>query len=666
MKRKVLALVFGVVIVGLFFINQYIKVTHHMNVFQFYFDKQTLTQEDRDFLQAHGPIVYGSDNNSPPLRYVEPGTDQYKGIVIDYLRALSIELGTEIVFQPMVWQDALEALKVGQIDICDMYATKSRAEIYLFSDPVYYQRGVILVKAGDTRVKSVADLKGLKVAIQRGDYAYEFIKNHVNDLDVVFTNDYEENMGLMISGQVDALVGDEPVISYFLGLNDITEQFDIVDEPLYELPSVFSLPKSEKRLQLLINKGIFALNQKNTINKIQQKWFGISTPIGSDNSLQKLTLVIAGLILLILFAISVVLLWNFELKKAVDERTKALEISRDNLQIIIDGLHHMIVVVDEDQNVISSNRLFRQLFKTESEIHRLPQLDDYFTQMSEDQLHKILTSSEGSEWTIKGRTYMMSPIAIRYDETPGLSTLLLIEDITNRKVSEAHMLQDNKMAAVGQLATGVAHEIRNPLGLIRNYAFLLRKKGPDPVLLNQSLDVIEESVDKASSIIDNLLNFSRLSDEKVHTIPLKAFIENVIELNDKLMNRSGVTCQLVLEEVVITTKEESLKHILINLINNAIDAISSTGRLTLWLFKESDLVHIHVIDTGSGMTPETKEKMFDPFYTTKKVGEGTGLGMYIVYTELAKMNGQLTVHSKEGRGTIFKIILSDLKEGHHA
>ena len=169
-------------------------------------------------------------------------------------------------------------------------------------------------------------------------------------------------------------------------------------------------------------------------------------------------------------------------------------------------------------------------------------------------------------------------------------------------------------------------------------------------------------MDKASSIIDNLLNFSRLSDDNAHYVHLKPVIENVIQLNEKLMNKSHMKCQLILEDIAINIQEESLKHILINLINNALDAMPHGGQLTIWLKSNTVGPSIHIIDNGIGIEDDTREKLFDPFFTTKEVGEGTGLGLYIVYNELHKVGGKIEVKSKVGKGTIFKVQLKKENE----
>lgn len=634
------------------------------NIGKLLFSAHKLTDEDREYLKAHGPIYYGSDNNSPPLRFYDLNTDEYKGIVIDYLRALSIELETEIVMTPMVWEEALLALKRGKTDICDMYPSRERAEIYLFSDPIYYQRGVILIPKSEKSISSYKDLSGKKVAIQSGDYAFEFLNERVKGVRYDFGADYEVNLKKLISGEVSAIVGDEPVISYFLDLYEMNDDFHIVDEPLYELPSVLSLHITDKKLMNIINKGIYALNEKEIIDKIQQKWFGISTPIGSTTDAKEFTTtLLLAIAISSIFAIGS-MVWNFGLKKAVLEQTNALNMSKNNLQKLLDGLNQLIAVISSDSKVHSGNALFYDFFNRtlNSEFY----LDAIIPNFSKEWARQLIDHNETCEMILKGRTYQVVSYPVQYENKPNVTTMLLFEDITDKKLNEKRLLRENKMAAVGQLATGVAHEIRNPLGLIRNYLYLLKKNPNDLALEQKAFEVIEDSVDKASTIIDNLLNFSRLSNDEVKSVALKALIEKLVQLNEKALYKKNVNLNLILEDVKIDTHEESLKHIFINIINNGLDAILDKGQLTISLKATDRGAVVHFIDNGIGMTESTISKLFDPFFTTKNLGEGTGLGLYIVYNELSKMGGKVDVLSKLGKGSIFKITLIDESEGKRA
>lgn len=655
MSRKQIKQILLIIVMLLLVSNWGLMASTNRSLWHYIVGKDQLTDEDRAYLKAHGPIVYASDNNSPPLRFFDESTNQYVGIVVDYLGALAIELETEIQLRPMVWGDALESLKRGESDLCDMYPSEKRSGIYLFSDPIYYQRGVILVRKDDNSILNAKDLSHKTVALQTGDYAHEFLTKNVPDIQYRFGIDYEVNLQKLIDGKVDAIVGDEPVISYFIDQYGLTDAFKIVDEPLYELPSVLSLNLSDKKLQQIINKGIKQLTEKKLIEKIQQKWYGISTPIGSPNQVKPFT---AGFVTVIFVTTGIaifIFVWNLGLKKAVDEQTKALQMSKDNLQNLLDGLKQWIVVVSNDLQIHSGNASFYAFFG--KEVKENTHLDHLIPGISNALKTRWIYAYECTELIVKGKTFLVTPCPVQYDDRPYVTTMLIFEDITDKKISEKRMLRENKMAAVGQLATGVAHEIRNPLGLIRNYIFLMKKKPDDVVLKEQAITVIEGSVDKASEIIDNLLNFSRLSNETQTSVDLKQFLQNLVQLNDKLMNKKKLKCHLVLDEVSIITNEEALKHIFINLISNAVDAISETGHLTIWLKKAKHGAVVRVIDTGHGMNEATIGKLFDPFFSTKNVGEGTGLGLYIAYSELNKIGGKIDVISKVGKGSIFIVQL---------
>ena len=197
-----------------------------MNAFDMFFSNHQLTSAEREYLKARGPLIYGSDDNSPPLRFYDSASMEYKGLAVDYLRALAIELETEIQFKPMIWDDALKALEKGETDLCDMYPSKNRDSIYLFSNPIYYQRGILVVPKHHQDIKSVSMLSGKKIALQRGDYVHEYLQNSDLKLEFVFTRDYEESIVLLLSGKVDAIAGDEPVISYFIAKRNLANSVD--------------------------------------------------------------------------------------------------------------------------------------------------------------------------------------------------------------------------------------------------------------------------------------------------------------------------------------------------------------------------------------------------------------------------------------------------------
>ena len=392
-------------------------------------------------------------------------------------------------------------------------------------------------------------------------------------------------MNLLKDNRVDAVVGDEPVISYFMQQLNMKDGYKMLDRPLYEKECVLALPKEERTLLNIINKGIYNLKKKDTMVKIQQKWFGISRPIVKDKATQRFMLIIAFFTVIISMASYLFTVWNKELKNQVEKRTRELDRSKKDLEITFDGLPHFMVVLDDNCNIVSTNKSFCE-FEKQYKYEIIGKSCMHFNGIVNMDCNDCIVKRSfldgqhnSKEITFKEKLYEINTFHLDDDTNSKQRVLVMIRDITKIRISEQQLLQSNKMAAVGQLAAGVAHEIRNPLGVIRNYCYVLKNN------INQGLDdkakpivVIEKSVKKIAGIIDNLLNFSRITDEGVADIELETFIRNVLELNSKLMDRKNIKTELICsEKMYLHFNEEALKHVLINLISNAVDAMPEGG-----------------------------------------------------------------------------------------
>ncbi len=670
MKRRIIVTILIFIVVTTIFVDKYMQVEYNFGILEYVTKSTQLTSEERAWLDAHGPLIYGSDSSTPPMRYVDPISEQYRGVTIDYLQALSIELETEIILKPMVWSKALSELEKGNTDICDMFPSEQRSKVYLFSDPINFQRTIIVIPKTEENIENMFDLIGKRVAAQRGDYVNEFLNNNVEGIHFYHVPDYSDLLKQLESGTVDAVVGDEPVLSYYLEEYGLSDEYRIVEQPLYELHSVFSMPKDEEILQDILNKGIYALKQKKTMRKIQQKWFGISEPITSENSDEKLLLIVSFFMLNIILASYLFFTWNSELKEEVDTRTDELKVSRNDLQTTFDSLTHLMAVLDSDMNIITVNKAFCDNLHIDKQVA----LGSNFNALEglphasiiRDVVSKSLEKRKKAEIEIEhnSQTYQISTFPLIEGETASNRLLVMIQNVTDLRLAEQQVLQASKMAAIGQLAAGVAHEIRNPLGLIRNYIYFLKKTEDVSIeMRDKSFEQIESAVEQASQIIDNLLNFSRISDNRITTVNMFAYLKDMIELNHKVMEKRDVIYRIDIDpNLNWAILEESLKSLLINLISNSVDAMPEGGRLTLSGWTQNDRLILTCQDTGIGMSEQDKDKIFNPFFTTKQTGEGTGLGLYIAYNQIQKMNGSITVESTQGVGTTFRIELPQLKE----
>ena len=144
MKRNIIIAVILIIFLNIFLVTVYYSLTSNINIFDHLLKRNRITKEEKSWLDEKGVLIYGSDRNSPPLRYVDSESGQYIGLVVDYVNALSIELGIEIKLEPLIWSHALKKLKNGETDFSDMFPSKERSEKFLFSNSIYNLRGIIV------------------------------------------------------------------------------------------------------------------------------------------------------------------------------------------------------------------------------------------------------------------------------------------------------------------------------------------------------------------------------------------------------------------------------------------------------------------------------------------------------------------------------------------
>ncbi|HMM19873.1 MAG TPA: transporter substrate-binding domain-containing protein [Selenomonadales bacterium] len=672
MKKKTICFFLAAGLLLLWLLNQYIQNAYDINLFQYVSYSRGLSAEEREWLSRHGPIIYGADKSTPPLRYQDDENQQYKGIVIDYVNSLSIELGVEIKLRPLVWQDALANLEAGKTDMCDMFPSEQRARKYLFSNSIYNLRGIILKQADDDRLNGLADLAGKKVAAARGDYSVEFLSARVANIDFRYTDDVLTAIQLLHGGAVDAVVGDEPVVSFYAEKLGWKDSLRIVDKPLYEQNVILAVPKTKPQLVAILNKGIFAIKQKSVLEKIQQKWFGISAPI-LQQQVSKTTFILAAVLsILAMMILFLLYIANEKLKNEVSKRTEELYLSRDDLQKTFDGIPYFMVVFDRDLTIMNVNKAFSLYIglpaaaitgKNWRELGGLGRDEALQTWILQTFSGR---SEQSGELRHGGSVFQVNTFPLLDKERKVIKVVAAIQDVTELRISQKQFLQESKMAAVGQLAAGVAHEIRNPLGLIRSYIYILREEvGREKDNARKAIAVVEDSVERASGIIDNLLAFSRISGDSLERVDVGRLIKNILILEQKILQKQKIAVEYHgSPDVVCVMNQESLKHVLINLIANAIDAMPAGGTLTIRC-ELREFLHFVVADSGVGIPSEHLDSIFHPFFTTKPPGKGTGLGLYIAYNEVQKLGGEIRVASEPGKGTSFEVMLPLVKESLH-
>jgi len=263
-------------------------------------------------------------------------------------------------------------------------------------------------------------------------------------------------------------------------------------------------------------------------------------------------------------------------------------------------------------------------------------------------------------------------------------TILLVSILTTRHVvrvikdrdAEAdqlgrQLMEAGKMASLGELSAGVAHEINNPLAIILTERQILldlleQTRNLDEGFkkeLTESLNQMDVQINRCKRITHNLLRFSRRTRSVIEKVDLNSFLEEVVELMEREARSSGIRFQTELDENLkpVLSDPSQLQQVFLNLITNAIDAHDGkpygTVRISTQADDEHQKAHIVFADTGSGIPREILDKIFDPFFTTKAVGKGTGLGLSICYSIMQRLGGSISVKSQVGEGTEFTVTI---------
>jgi PAS domain S-box-containing protein len=237
---------------------------------------------------------------------------------------------------------------------------------------------------------------------------------------------------------------------------------------------------------------------------------------------------------------------------------------------------------------------------------------------------------------------------------------LICVDLSDRKALESQLVQSEKMAAIGQLAAGIAHELRNPLAIVMNAVYDLRQLlGTADPEVHEDLRIAEEEIVRAQATIKNLLEFSRESSAEAEHVDVNELLTRTLQLMQKYLQDNGVRVRTDLGAVPpCVANGNAMRQIALNLITNAVQAMPDGGELTLRTARAgSDRIRLEIHDTGVGIPPSRLNDIFNPFYTTKAPGQGTGLGLSVVHSIIERYRGEIRVASEVGIGTTFTIEL---------
>ncbi len=342
-----------------------------------------------------------------------------------------------------------------------------------------------------------------------------------------------------------------------------------------------------------------------------------------------------------------------------------------HLASVVESANDLVVSTDAEGRVISWNRAAEKLTGYPPKEVQGHFFFEFFAEVHRDHVRNIF-GTEGSpdspapdEWNLITRDHQDVPVSwIRStmkNDFGGIEGFVVIgRDLTERRRLEAQILRSQKLAALGVMAGGIAHEIRNPLAVASSAAQFLLEEDVTRDLARECAGKIHKGIQRASIIIENLLRFARPSvSMEMEFVDLILVVRETLPLiaNEARLRKVEVVFHPIDAPLVVSGLPNLLQQLFMNLFLNAFKAMPKGGLLSIMIVREGDQAVLRIRDTGCGIPQNTLDRIFDPFYTTSRPGEGVGLGLSLCYSIVKQHFGSIEVESQEGAGTTFTLRL---------
>lgn len=375
-----------------------------------------------------------------------------------------------------------------------------------------------------------------------------------------------------------------------------------------------------------------------------------------------------------------------QLEELVEERTTELKISEQWHKTIFEGANDSILILSRDGGIENVNNRFTEMYGYTKDYVNNAHYSLIETNRSQKELNELIDRLLNGETLIYESVHRKNSgdkldveVSAKAVEVDGdMHVQLFVRDITKLKKLREQLLHAQKMESIGTLTGGIAHDFNNILTVILGYVELIKQSTESlPKEMAEWMGVVENSARKATQLVAKLLKFARKDVTEKTPINFNALVKDSLKMLSRLIDRS-----IVMEESLdssippIEADANQLEQVIINLVINAKDAMPDGGNLYLKTklielkksslpvpddLEEGKYIHFSVTDTGVGIPADEVDKIFDPFYTTKREGEGSGLGLAMIYGIVKEHGGGIKVESAPDKGSSFHIFLPAIK-----
>lgn len=353
-----------------------------------------------------------------------------------------------------------------------------------------------------------------------------------------------------------------------------------------------------------------------------------------------------------------------KLNKEIEDRETAIRHMKAHTESILNSISSGVISCDRHGQIVTANpAASRLLNRPEEELIAFP-LEKVFAGHHEllQRASMVLSGNQRratleTEFEAKDGGRLSAAVRITPHLSRGrlLGVVITLEDLTEVKNLTEQLLRADKLSNLGELVAGVAHEVRNPLGVIKASVQMMEQEMAPGCRSSELTRIMGQEIDRLDSVVNALLDFGRPSESQFAVVTPARVLDEVVLLTKQFAKQQQVRVIKDYDEDLpgVWAAEDRLKQVFVNLISNAIQAMPDGGELTIAAAAENGFLKLTFADTGVGIPPEERNRIFDPFHTTRP--EGSGLGLSIVHRIVDAHNGFITVDSEVGRGSAFTV-----------
>ena len=407
-------------------------------------------------------------------------------------------------------------------------------------------------------------------------------------------------------------------------------------------------------------RGIFEVGEFLNVNDVQGAVIGLwMTPLEEARDQDIRHAFLMGGILLILGSAAFYFIFVVQNYYLVD---RTLSEMRSYTEKVVESMASGLITVDTSGNIVSTNRRASYLLDQDKQVRGQPFETVIPSQCLDltDVLHHGREIIEKEIDCPRGEEIIplsVSATPLRDPEGLSIGAVIILRDLREIRELQEEVRRSERLASLGRFASGVAHEIRNPLSSIKGFAQYFRDKFEKDSQDKSYAEIVMKEVERLDRVITQLLDFARPKELHLQSYPLSQVIEHPLKLIQGDFDKKGISLKTSFLEERVEVDWDQITQALLNIFLNAMESMDDRGELHVRTVSKPEKkgVEISITDTGSGISRENLSRIFDPFFSTKK--KGTGLGLAITAKIIEAHKGEITVESEEGKGTTFKIFL---------